>query len=128
MKTENDIARALRQVRESLGLVQTGLGLDQAYISRVERGGRTPTLAKIEEIAQQLGVHPLTILAVAYAESYGEWCALEKLLESQLKDILITPPKAPAKPKVSAKPKAPAKPKVSVKPKPPAKPKAPAKR
>ncbi|MCY1299858.1 hypothetical protein D9M70_494020 [compost metagenome] len=109
MKTEHDIARALRQVRESLRLVQTGLGLDQAYISRVERGGRTPTLPKIEEIAQQLGVHPLTILTVAYAESYGEWSALKKLVESQLKGVLIPEPEPKAKRKPKPKPKPPDK-------------------
>ncbi|HBP6832646.1 TPA: XRE family transcriptional regulator [Pseudomonas aeruginosa] len=88
MKIENDIARAVREFRDVLDLAQTSLGMDQAYVSRVESGKRTPTLAKIEEIAECLGVHPLAILTAAYVETHAEWRALDKVLQSQLKAVL----------------------------------------
>lgn len=95
MKTENDIARAVREIRGALDVAQTSLGMDQAYISRVESGKRTPTLAKIEEIAERLNVHPLAILIAAYVESHAEWRALDKVLQSQLKEVLPPSPALP---------------------------------
>ncbi|GGK02386.1 hypothetical protein GCM10009304_30250 [Pseudomonas matsuisoli] len=88
MNTKNDIARAVREFRAAMNVPQTSLGMDQAYISRVESGNRTPTLAKIEEIAERLNVHPLAIVAAAYVRSHDEWRALDKMLQTQLRDVL----------------------------------------
>ncbi|MEX3854584.1 MULTISPECIES: helix-turn-helix domain-containing protein [Paraburkholderia] len=49
--------------QEDFGLVSS-----RTYISTVERGLKSPTLGKIEQLADVLGVHPLTLLAVAYME------------------------------------------------------------
>lgn len=32
---------------------------------------KTPTLSKVEDLAQVLGIHPLTLLVLAYSKSVG---------------------------------------------------------
>ena len=41
----------------------------RTYLSTLERGIQSPTLVKIEQLAQTLEIHPLTLLTMAYAES-----------------------------------------------------------
>jgi transcriptional regulator with XRE-family HTH domain len=49
--------------QEDFGLVSS-----RTYISTVERGLKSPTLGKIEQLAEVLGVHPLALLTVAYMD------------------------------------------------------------
>lgn len=41
----------------------------RTYVSMLERGVRSPTLSKINELSETLEIHPLTLLALAYCES-----------------------------------------------------------
>jgi len=41
----------------------------RTYVSMLERGVRSPTLSKIDELSETLGIHPLTLLALAYCGS-----------------------------------------------------------
>jgi transcriptional regulator with XRE-family HTH domain len=41
----------------------------RTYVSMLERGVRSPTLSKINELSETLGIHPLTLLALAYCAS-----------------------------------------------------------
>ncbi|WP_339535469.1 transcriptional regulator [Pseudomonas hunanensis] len=41
-------------------------GVTASHLSRVERGERGVTIEKLDEIARQLGVHPLSLLTLAY--------------------------------------------------------------
>lgn len=50
----------------SKGLSQEVVGASQSYISDLERGIKSPTIEKLAELAANMGVHPLTILARAY--------------------------------------------------------------
>lgn len=38
----------------------------RTYVSALELGLKSPTLGKVDELAEVLGVHPLTLLALAY--------------------------------------------------------------
>lgn len=38
----------------------------RTYVSAVERGVKVPTLSKVDALAEEFGVHPLTMLALAY--------------------------------------------------------------
>ena len=40
----------------------------RTYVSSLERGLKSPTIQKVEELASVLNVHPLTLLALAYAD------------------------------------------------------------
>jgi transcriptional regulator with XRE-family HTH domain len=70
MRRNATLGKALKQLRELANLTQEDFGLvsSRTYISTVERGLKSPTLGKIEQIADVLGVHPLTLLTAAYME------------------------------------------------------------
>lgn len=63
--------RALHRVRTGRGMTQEDFSVvsSRTYISSLERGMKSPTLEKIDQIAQNMGVHPLTLIALAYAEN-----------------------------------------------------------
>lgn len=56
----------IREVRISRGLPQEGLGPSQPYISTIERGKWKPSIEKLEQVAEVLGIHTLTLLVLAY--------------------------------------------------------------
>lgn len=67
----NKLPAALKAARTARGLTQEDFGLvsSRTYLSMLERGIQSPTLAKIEQLAQTLKIHPLTLLTMAYADS-----------------------------------------------------------
>ncbi len=71
MKTRHDIAGALKEVRKARGLTQEDFSIisSRTYISMLERGLKSPTLDKIDDLAGLMKVHPMTLLALAYASS-----------------------------------------------------------
>ena len=44
----------------------------RVYVSALERGVKQPTLPKVDALAQRLGVHPLSVLALAYCPEQGQ--------------------------------------------------------
>ncbi|OAJ55368.1 hypothetical protein A6V36_35235 [Paraburkholderia ginsengiterrae] len=70
MRRNATLGKALKQLREIANVTQEDFGLvsSRTYISTVERGLKSPTLGKIEQLADVLGVHPLTLLTAAYME------------------------------------------------------------
>lgn len=78
----HNIAGALRAARKLTGTTQEAFDeiSSRTYISAIERGLKTPTLSKIDELAKVMGLHSLTVLVRAYAgDDIDEQ---EKLLES----------------------------------------------
>lgn len=65
----HSLAAALRHVRRQQQVLLTDLeeGVTASHLSRVERAERGVTIEKLDEIARQLGVHPLSLLALAYS-------------------------------------------------------------
>ena len=70
MRSEARFGNALKRLREIANVTQEDFGLvsTRTYISTIERGLKSPTLGKIEQLAEVLGVHPLTLLTVAYMD------------------------------------------------------------
>ena len=66
----NNFPAALKGARTSLGLAQEAFSLasSRTYVSSLERGIKSPTLSKIDTLAEVLGIHPLTLLTLAYLE------------------------------------------------------------
>ena len=67
---ESNFPKALRHVRTAVGLTQEDFDQvsSRVYISILERGVKNPTLPKIDALANAMGVHPLTLLALAYCK------------------------------------------------------------
>jgi len=60
----------LRRLRLSKGLTQEAFYdvVSESYVSRLEKGKRTPTWALVTEIALILEMDPLTLITLAVAE------------------------------------------------------------
>lgn len=69
MNLRQSLATAIRMARKNKGLTQEDFGVvsSRTYLSSLERGLKSPTVDKLEEIAGVLDVHPATILLMAYA-------------------------------------------------------------
>lgn len=70
MRSEAKIGKALQLLRQAANLTQEDFELvsSRTYISTVERGLKSPTLGKIDQLAHVLGVHPLALLTLAYID------------------------------------------------------------
>ena len=55
---------ALREVRLIKNIAQEQLGASQSFVSTVERGIRSPTIEKMDEFAERLGVNPATLIVL----------------------------------------------------------------
>lgn len=93
MKTPptNDLARALRMARLAAGLSQEGFAdvSGRTYISQLERGERHATLSKVDDLATVLGIHPASLVALAYLPVRANRDAVEALINT-LRDDLLT--------------------------------------
>lgn len=63
------LAKALKTVRKARGLSQESFSdvSSRTYMSTLERDLKSPTLSKLAELCEVMDVHPLTLLALAYA-------------------------------------------------------------
>jgi transcriptional regulator with XRE-family HTH domain len=78
--------QAFKELRISKGLSQEAVGASQSYISDVERGIKSPTIEKLAELAANMGVHPLTILARSYLVA-GEAQSVDELMGQLQKEL-----------------------------------------
>ncbi len=67
-----DFGRALQQLRAARGLVQEDmlLATSRRHISRIEQGHQVPSIRTIEVLAEQMQIHPLTLVAAAYCPDF----------------------------------------------------------
>jgi transcriptional regulator with XRE-family HTH domain len=93
------IGKAFRWVRLSKKLTQEDFSENsgRTYISELERGEKKPTVAKIDELSTSMGVHPLTVLTLAYVGKNPS-ASTDKLLKqvrNEVDLVLKAVPKAP---------------------------------
>lgn len=64
----SDFGKALRIIRKAKNMTQEDFGdvSSRTYLSLLERNQKNPTLSKIEGLALNLGVHPATLVTLAY--------------------------------------------------------------
>jgi transcriptional regulator with XRE-family HTH domain len=69
----SSFSQALRLVRTARGMAQEEFDVvsSRTYVSALERGLKQPTLAKVDELAEVLEVHPLTLLVLSYCKRPG---------------------------------------------------------
>ncbi|BCG25226.1 transcriptional regulator [Pseudomonas tohonis] len=89
MELKQALGQAIKELRISKELSQETVGASQSYVSDVERGIKSPTVIKLVELAENMGVHPLTVLAKSYLLADPN-LNVEKLLE-QLRQELDVP-------------------------------------
>lgn len=62
---------ALKEVRVRKEIAQEQLGASQSFVSTIERGIRSPTIEKMEEFAERLGVNPATLIVLMQVGQEG---------------------------------------------------------
>jgi len=67
----SNFAKALRKAREARGIPQEEFDTvsSRTYVSSLERGIKQPTVSKVDALASVLGLHPLTLFALSYADT-----------------------------------------------------------
>lgn len=60
--------QALKRLRKSSRKTQEDFSVvsSRTYLSTLERGLKSPTIDKVDEISNLMGIHPLTLLAATY--------------------------------------------------------------
>ncbi len=87
-KYQNSFSKALKTARRARGLSQEAFSQvsSRTYVSTLERGLKTPTISKVDELAEGLGIHPLTLLALAYLK-YGDDKEIKHLMDNVSKEL-----------------------------------------
>ena len=70
-ETKHSLAAAIRTVRKARGLSQEAFSDESSrtYMSSLERDLKSPTIIKLAELYEVMEIHPMTLLALAYAGS-----------------------------------------------------------
>jgi len=91
IQTENAFGKALQYARKSKGVAQEQFDVvsSRTYVSSLERGLKSPTLKKVDDLAKVLQLHPLTLLALAYVKPDGpqDLAALLSQVTSELNEV-----------------------------------------
>ncbi|MBI2277086.1 MAG: helix-turn-helix transcriptional regulator [Dechloromonas sp.] len=97
------LAIAIKAIRKSRNLTQEDFGLvsSRTYLSTLERGLKSPTLDKLDEIARVMTVHPASLILLAYsilssngmpeADTVDTVCQETKILLRQLVNATDSP-------------------------------------
>lgn len=69
MNLHDALALAIKTIRKNRHLTQEDFGLvsSRTYVSTLERGLKSPTLDKLDEIAKVMAVHPAALVLLAYS-------------------------------------------------------------
>lgn len=68
MELNEAFGQALKRSRTAAGRTQEDFATisSRTYLSALERGLQSPTLEKLADLCELLGMHPVTLLAAAY--------------------------------------------------------------
>ncbi|HFK2002888.1 TPA: helix-turn-helix domain-containing protein [Pseudomonas aeruginosa] len=83
MDLKQAFGQAVRQIRKEKGVQQEAIGPSQSYISDVERGLKSPSLVKADEIATALGVDLVVLVARAVLIQQPELSSADLLSQLQ---------------------------------------------
>ena len=84
----NHFPKALQSFRVARRLSQEDFSLvsSRTYVSSLERGIYSPTLAKVDQLAEVLDVHPLALLTLSYMSDAGH-ASMKDLLAQVVEDL-----------------------------------------
>jgi transcriptional regulator with XRE-family HTH domain len=88
MDLKQAFGTTLRMFRQRRNRTQEDFDIvsSRTYISTLERGIKSPTMDKLDDIAGVLGVHPATLIVSTYMEKNGD--DLETVLERIREDLV----------------------------------------
>lgn len=69
LELKRAIGTSIKSYRLKRNISQEGLGASQPYISNLEAGRGSASIEKIEQMADVLGVHPMSIIFAGYLTS-----------------------------------------------------------
>jgi transcriptional regulator with XRE-family HTH domain len=72
MTPDQAIGLAVREARLQQGLSQEEIGASQSFVSDVERGKKSVTMARLDGFAKTLGIQPATLMVRAALISQPE--------------------------------------------------------
>jgi len=88
MKTRHAFGKSLKDLRKSKKVTQEDFSIvsSRTYVSTLERGQKSPTLDKVDELAKVLKIHPLSLLSLTYLYVAGNR-DLDALLQRVRSDL-----------------------------------------
>jgi transcriptional regulator with XRE-family HTH domain len=86
LELKRAIGSSVKAYRLKKNIPQESLGPSQPYISNLEAGRGSASLDKIEQMADVLGIHPLSIIFAGYLTS-NEDADKERLFERIRRDL-----------------------------------------
>lgn len=92
-KNQNNFSQALKTVRRARGLSQEAFSQvsSRTYVSSLERGLKSPTISKVDELSEVMNTHPLTLLSLSYLKDKelisGDKKEIARLLEVVSKEL-----------------------------------------
>lgn len=88
IKNQNNFSEALKTARRARGLSQEAFSQvsSRTYVSTLERGLKTPTMSKVDELAEVLDIHPLTLLTLSYIKK-GDHKEITRLMDHVSKEL-----------------------------------------
>jgi transcriptional regulator with XRE-family HTH domain len=81
----------MRAARRAVGTRQDEFDMvsSRTYVSALERGIKSPTLPKVDDLATVLQIHPLSLLTLSYLQGLGDsTSSLDKLLAGVRSEVL----------------------------------------
>ncbi|MCQ2995379.1 helix-turn-helix domain-containing protein [Pseudomonas syringae] len=92
MELKSAFGLALKQLRNRQQLTQEDFSTisSRTYLSTLERGLKSPTLEKVEQLSDVLEVHPLTMMVMTYMlkEDDQDLASLLKTIENEVNAML----------------------------------------
>ncbi len=92
MDIKKSFGKSLRAVRKARGLSQEDFSIasSRTYLSTLERGLKSPTLDKIDSLADRMDIHPLTLLTLTYlgASNDSDSSVLFKRIKEEINEIV----------------------------------------
>jgi transcriptional regulator with XRE-family HTH domain len=91
IKYQNSFSQALKTARIACGLSQEAFSQvsSRTYVSTLERGLKTVTINKVDELAEVLGIHPLTLLTLSYIKK-GDHMDIPRLMDQVSQELQST--------------------------------------
>ncbi|WP_428610600.1 helix-turn-helix domain-containing protein [Sedimenticola sp.] len=97
MAKKTTLGSALQTARKARGLSQEAFSdvSSRTYLSTLERGLKSPTLKKLEELCEVLDLHPLTLLLLSYTSNQKQARELAEKILDEAESIRTQKAKAP---------------------------------
>ncbi|ATH79636.1 transcriptional regulator [Ectopseudomonas mendocina] len=87
MELNQAFGQALKRSRTAAGRTQEDFATisSRTYLSALERGLQSPTLEKLADLCELLGMHPVTLMAAAYLVK--DESSVDELLQTVLDEL-----------------------------------------